>query len=115
MIGNENIIIKSFEGLNYLQFKVLNELGIKHAYTLKSEGFDFSHGVPEEEFSYLKLAKALNCSVDFLLGINGNAEEENKHIFIIKSIKRNETVYNYLLKDTRKSIKNIEKMIKENK
>ena len=60
MIGNENIIIKSFEGLNYLQFKVLNELGIKHAYTLKSEGFDFSHGVPEEEFSYLKLAKALN-------------------------------------------------------
>lgn len=60
MIGNDNIIIKSFEGLNYLQFKVLNDFGIKHAYTLKSDGFDFSHDVPEEERSYQILSKALN-------------------------------------------------------
>ena len=78
--------------------------------------FNYENGLQQPSLEILdKLAKALNCSVDFLLGINGNAEEENKHIFIIKSIKRNETVYNYLLKDTRKSIKNIEKMIKENK
>lgn len=62
MIENENIIIKSFEGLQYLQFKKLNELGIKHAYTLKSNGFDFSHDVPEEKYSYDILAKALNLN-----------------------------------------------------
>lgn len=78
--------------------------------------FNYENGLQQPSLEILvNLAKALNCSVDFLLGINGNSEEEDKHLFIIKSIKRNETVYNYLLKDTRKSIKNIEKMIKENK
>lgn len=59
-MDNENIIIKSFNGLNYLQFKVLNDLGIKHAYTLKSEGFDFGHNTKEEEYSYEILCNALN-------------------------------------------------------
>ena len=64
MIENENIIIKSFEGLQYLQFKKLNELGIKHAYTLKSNGFDFSHDVPEEKYSYdILIGKTLSKDV----------------------------------------------------
>ena len=78
--------------------------------------FNYENGLQQPSLEILvNLAKSLNCSVDFLLGISVNSEDEDKHIFIIKSIKRNETVYNYLLKDTRKSIKNIEKMIKENK
>lgn len=67
MIENDNIIIKSFEGLNYLQFKVLNDLGIKHAYTLKSDGFDFSHEVLEEEKSYQILSKALNLDSNTII------------------------------------------------
>lgn len=78
--------------------------------------FNYENGLQQPSLEILvNLAKSLNCSVDFLLGVSDNLEDEDKHIFIIKSIKRNETVYNYLLKDTRKSIKNIEKMIKENK
>ena len=73
--------------------------------------YENSLQLPSVEILVL-LAKALNCSVDYLLGVNPDNEEDNIHSFIIKSIKRNETVYNYLLKDTRKSIKNIEKMIK---
>ena len=73
--------------------------------------YENSLQLPSVEILVL-LAKALNCSVDYLLGVNSDFEEDNVHSFIIKSIKRNETVYNYLLKDTRKSIKNIEKMIK---
>ena len=73
--------------------------------------YENSLQLPSVEILVL-LAKALNCSVDYLLGVNSDFEEDNVHSCIIKSIKRNETVYNYLLKDTRKSIKNIEKMIK---
>lgn len=64
---NENIIIKNFNGLNYLQFKVLNDLGIKHAYTLKSEGFNFSHNTQEENVSYEILCNALNINVSALV------------------------------------------------
>lgn len=64
---NENIIIKDFNGLKYLQFKVLNNLGIKHAYTLKSNGLDFSHNVPEEELSYKILCEALNIDLSTLV------------------------------------------------
>lgn len=78
--------------------------------------FNYENGLqlPSVEI-LIKLANVLNCSIDYLLGINSDVEDDNIHNFIIKSIKRNETVYNYLLKDTRKSIKNIEKMIKENR
>lgn len=64
---SENIIIKNFEGLNYLQFKVLNNLGIKHAYTLKSEGFDFGHDAIEEKKSYETLCNALNIEKTTLI------------------------------------------------
>lgn len=60
MLENENIVIKSYKGLNYLQYKALLDLGINHAYTLKSEGFDFSFGVKECKKSYEILAEALD-------------------------------------------------------
>lgn len=67
MIENDNIIIKEYEGLKYLQFKKLLDYGIKHAYTLKSDGFDFSHGVPEEKRSYEVLNKALEIDDKIIL------------------------------------------------
>ena len=66
-MDSEDIIIKNFDGLNYLQFKILNDLGIKHAYTLKSDGFDFSHNVQEEKKSYEILCKALDIEVSALI------------------------------------------------
>ncbi len=60
MLGNDNIIIKSYKGLKYIQYKALLDLGVNHAYTLKSDGFDFSFGAKEEDKSYSVLAEALN-------------------------------------------------------
>ncbi len=60
MINDDNIIIKSYKGLNYIQYKALLDLGINHAYTMKSEGYDFSFGSKEREKSYEILAEALN-------------------------------------------------------
>lgn len=60
MLENENIIIKSYKGLKYLQYKELLKLGINHAYTLKSDGYDFSFNVEEKQKSYDILLEALN-------------------------------------------------------
>lgn len=59
MKSDNKLIFKTFKGLNYMQFTDLLEMGIKHAYTLKSEGFDFSFGVKEEQKSYDILSEAL--------------------------------------------------------
>lgn len=56
---NETIIIKEKNGLKYMQFKKLIELGINHLYTLKSDGIDFATGGPLEEKSYETVAKIL--------------------------------------------------------
>ena len=37
-LGNDNIIYKKGNGIEYLQFKRLLDYGIKHAYTLKGDG-----------------------------------------------------------------------------
>lgn len=60
LLENENIIIKkSDNGIKYLQFKRLLDLGIKHAYTLKTDGIDFSFNQKRHDISYLKLAESL--------------------------------------------------------
>lgn len=64
MLGNDNVVIKSYKGLKYLQYKALLNLGVKHAYTLKSDGFDFSFGVEENRKSYEVLAEALGLDKD---------------------------------------------------
>ncbi|MBR2289970.1 MAG: polyphenol oxidase family protein [Clostridia bacterium] len=58
MMGNDEVIFKSENGLNYMQFKKLLELGVNHLYTLKSPGIDFVIG-PLEERSYQTVADVL--------------------------------------------------------
>ena len=59
------------------------------------------------------IAKVLNASVDYLLGLEySSVDDYFKDEFILKSIKRNSKVYEYLLNNTRQNIKNIEKIIK---
>ena len=59
------------------------------------------------------LAKALDCSINHLLGLDYiNLQELKKDERIFKSIKRNEVIYKYLLEDSRNRIKEIEEYIK---
>ena len=64
LISNDVIIIKEENGLRYMQFRKLLELGINHLYTLKSEGIDFKTGGPLEEESYQVIAKFLKIPRD---------------------------------------------------
>ena len=60
ILENENVIIKeSDNGIKYLQFKRLLDLGIKHAYTLKTDEIDFSFNQDKHDISYIKLAESL--------------------------------------------------------
>ena len=63
----EDIVFKEFEGIKYIQFKRLLDLGITHCYTLKSEGIDFTRGNLNENQSYEKICKALEISKESLL------------------------------------------------
>lgn len=58
-MGNDEVIFGSKNGLNYMQFKKLLDLGINHFYTLKSDGIDFRTGGPIEEKSYQIAAEVL--------------------------------------------------------
>jgi len=85
MLENEKIIIKSEKGLNYFQFKKLLDYGIKHAYTLKSEGFDFSFGVAECEKSYETLADILDIKIENILQ---PVQKHTKTVLCINEIKK---------------------------
>lgn len=56
---NEEIVYVEKEGIEYIQFKKLLKYGIKHAYTLKSEGIDFAFNQEKNISSYEKLCKAI--------------------------------------------------------
>ena len=60
---DKNIIYKKSNEIEYIQFKRLLDLGIKHAYTLKNENIDFSSGSEKNNISYKILLKEL--SLDF--------------------------------------------------
>lgn len=64
---NEQIIYKKENGIEYIQFKRLLELGIKHAYTLKGENIDFSTFSNKLKPSYEKLLKSLNLDMSNLV------------------------------------------------
>ena len=55
MFNNANILYNSKNGIEYIQFKKLLELGIKHAYTLKGDNINFRSNSPEEKESYKKI------------------------------------------------------------
>lgn len=66
-MGNDEVVFDEKDGLNYMQFKKLLDLGIKHLYTLKSDGIDFATGGPLEEKSYQLVADILGVSKDKLI------------------------------------------------
>lgn len=56
---NEEIIYKESNEIKYIQFKRLLKYGIKHAYTLKDEGINFSSKSEYQKSSYRKICNAL--------------------------------------------------------
>jgi hypothetical protein len=64
---NENITLKKENGIEYLEFNKLKELGVKNAYTLKENGIDFTTGSEFENESYIKICDALKISKDKIL------------------------------------------------
>ena len=64
---NDEILYLEKEGINYIQFKRLLKYGIKHAYTFKSAGIDFSFNQDKNSFSYEKLANILNIDASTIV------------------------------------------------
>ena len=64
---NENIIYKNVDGLEFIQFKKLLEMGILNAYTLICKDIDFTYRRKESLSSYEKLCKALNIKEENLM------------------------------------------------
>ena len=62
--GNDNIVIKQGNGIEYIQFKRLLEHGIKHAYTLKGEGINFCSNSKEEKESYKKIFSSIGLDIN---------------------------------------------------
>lgn len=85
---NENIIYKKENGVEFIQFKRLLELGIKHAYTLKGEEIDFTTSSDKMQSSYEKLFKALD------LDINTLVRQKQTHTANVKCIYRVESPEN---------------------
>lgn len=62
-IENSNIIYNKKNGIEYIQFKKLLDLNVKHAYTLKGDGINFRSSSEEQKDSYNKLFNALNLDL----------------------------------------------------
>lgn len=67
MEENNNIVYKNNNGIEYIQFKRLLELGIKHAYTLKGENVDFTSTSELLKPSYEKILGALDLNMENLV------------------------------------------------
>lgn len=65
--SNEKIICKEYKGMEYIQFKKLLDMGIKHAYTLKAENINFRSASKEEKESYSKIYEAIGLDVNTLV------------------------------------------------
>ncbi len=62
-LGNDNIVIKQDNGIEYIQFKRLLDYGIKHAYTLKCDGINFRSNSKEEKESYQKIFDSVGLDI----------------------------------------------------
>lgn len=82
-LSNDNVVEVNVDGINFLQFKVLLELGVKHGYSLKNDGMDFGHFA--ENFSREKESYNRLCSV---AGLNSEnvVKGIQKHTDIVKKI-----------------------------
>lgn len=65
--SNEKIICKEYKGIEYIQFRKLLDLGIKHAYTLKGENTNFRSNSKEESECYSKIYEAIGLDVNTLV------------------------------------------------
>ena len=77
---NRNIILKKQNGIEYIQFRKLLELGIKHAYTLKGKEINFRSNSEEEKESYKKLFDAIGIDIKTLV------KPIQRHTGIVKCI-----------------------------
>lgn len=65
MIYNDkNVIIRKENGIEFIQFTKLLELGIKHAYTLKGDGINFRSSSKEQDSSYQKIFDAIGLDIN---------------------------------------------------
>ena len=87
-LGNDNIIIKKENGIEYIQFKRLLEHGIKHAYTLKVEGINFRTGSEEEKESYQKIFDCLGIDIETF--VKPQQKHTDKVVCIDKVMKTDE-------------------------
>ncbi len=62
-IGNDNILIKQDNGIEYIQFKRLLDYGIKHAYTLKCDCLNFRSNSKEEQESYKRIFDSVGLDI----------------------------------------------------
>lgn len=81
-LSNENVIHIKNKDLEYLQFRKLNELGVKHAYTLKSKGYNFKNS--DQEI----VNKSFKCICDELnMNFNNLTRLVQTHTNVVESIK----------------------------
>ena len=91
-LSNEQVMQVSKNGIDYLQFRVLLDLGVKHAYTLKCDNLLFKEpgfGKPMYLESYKKLCDCLE------LDSNGVVLPMQNHTDNVVSVYRN-TLYSEL-------------------
>lgn len=62
-----NILEKEYNGIKYLEFKVLTDLGIKNMYTLKPSDFSNSKLNEEKQSNYNKVLEFFNVDVKHLI------------------------------------------------
>lgn len=67
IISNEKIICKEYKGMEYIQFKKLLDMGIKHAYTLKGTNTNFRSDSKEEKECYSKIYETIGLDVNTLV------------------------------------------------
>lgn len=65
--SNEKIICNEYKGIEYIQFRKLLDLGIKHAYTLKGKKTNFRTNSKEEKECYSKIYEAVGLDVNSLV------------------------------------------------
>lgn len=65
--SNKKIILNEYKGIEFIQFRKLLELGIKHAYTLKGERTNFRSNSKEEKECYSIIYEALGLDVSTLV------------------------------------------------
>lgn len=85
-LSNENVIHIKGKNIEYLQFRKLNEIGIKHAYTLKNKNYNFKN--PNKEI----VDKSFRCICDELnINFNNLTRPFQTHTNKIEDIKTKKT------------------------